>query len=174
MSILKIITIPNKKLRRKSQPIEKVTPEIKKLARDMIETLHSKPGLGLAAPQISKNLRLIIIESRGLPRANGEIADVIPLTILINPEIIKCSQKKVETDEGCFSVPNVFGPVTRPEKIKVKALNLRGKKIYINASSLLARVIQHEIDHLDGIVFIDLVKDKSRLKELKPDQEILG
>jgi peptide deformylase len=140
--------------------------------------LNSKPGLGLAAPQIGKNFQIITIESRGLPTPSPEIEgeknEVIPLVVLINPKIIKFSQKKVEIDEGCFSVPNVFGPVTRPEKVKVAALDKKGKTIQLNASGLLARVLQHEIDHLNGTLFIDLVEDKSRLKELKPGEEIQG
>ena len=175
MSILDIITQENKKLRRTSEPVDKVTPEINQLINDMIDTLHSKPGLGLAAPQVGKNLRIIIIESKGTKDEEENIIyEKIPLTTLINPEIIKYSKEKVEMDEGCFSVPNIFGPVIRSKKVKVIAKDIKGKKIQINTGGLLARVLQHEVDHLNGVLFIDLIFDKTKLKELKPNQEIQG
>jgi peptide deformylase len=173
--ILTIITQENKGLRKKSEPVETITPEIVQFINNMIDTLRSKPGLGLAAPQVGKNLRIIIIESRGSKDEEGNIIyENIPLTILINPEIVKFSKEKVEMDEGCFSVPNIFGPVSRPKKVKVVAKDIKGKKILINTGGLLARVMQHEIDHLNGVLFIDLIPDKSKLKELKADQEIQG
>jgi peptide deformylase len=177
MSILPVLTLPNKSLRIKSIEVEKIDQDLMNFIDDMVDTLRSKPGLGLAAPQVGKNIRLIIIESKGSQDENGNtIYETIPLMVLINPEIIKFSRDKVEMDEGCFSVPDLFGLVTRPKKIKLIALDINGRKVQLNASGLLARVIQHEIDHLDGILFIDHITDKSKLRMVKmeQDQEIEG
>ena len=175
MSILNIITLENSQLRLKSKKVDHVTLDIDHFINDMIDTLRSKPGLGLAAPQVGRNLRIIIIESRGSKDEEGNtIYEKIPLTLLINPEIIKYSRDKIEMDEGCFSVPNIFGPVIRPKKIKAIAYDINGKEIQINTGGLLARVIQHEFDHLNGILFTDLILDKSKLKVIRVDQEIQG
>ncbi len=171
MSIINIVTEPNEILRRKSKEVLEITPKINTLIQNMIDTLRSKPGVGIAAPQIGKNTRLIVIESRGIERENGELADVIPLIVLINPAIKKFSKEKVVMEEGCFSVPNCFAPVERPKKIKVEATDIYGKKIVLNASGLLSRAIQHEVDHLDGILFTDYVKDKNLLKFYNPNND---
>ncbi len=175
MSVLKLVTLPNKKLRERSQEVVKIDQGLVKFIDDMVDTLRSKPGLGLAAPQVGKNIRVVLIESKGVKDEEGNVLyENIPLMILINPEIIKYSKEKIEMEEGCFSVPNVFGPVVRPKKIKVIAQDLKGKKVEINASGLLARVIQHEVDHLNGVLFTDLVLDKSKLRKVEPGQEIQG
>jgi peptide deformylase len=175
MSILKIITIPDKKLRETSSEVTVFDKKLLDFIDDMIDTLRSKPGLGLAAPQVGANIRIILIESRGVKDEDGNVIyENIPLKVLINPEITKFSRDKIEMEEGCFSVPNVFGPVTRPKKIKVTAQDRHGKKISINASGLLSRVIQHEVDHLNGVLFIDLVEDKTKLREIRTEEEIQG
>jgi len=175
MSLLKIYTYKSNYLRRKSAPVLKITPEIVEFVNNMVDTLRSKPGLGLAAPQLGKNLRIIVIESRGLKDDDGNIIyEHIPLRVLINPNISNFSNEKVVMEEGCFSVPNLFGPVTRPKKIKATALGIDGKTIKINASGLLARVIQHENDHLDGIIFTDLIADKKLLREVENELDIEG
>lgn len=131
MSVLPVITLPNKILRTKSVEVEKITPELKTFVNDMVDTLRTKPGLGLAAPQVGRNIRLIIIESRGSKDDQGNVLyETIPLMVLVNPQITKFSKNKVEMDEGCFSVPDLFGMVTRPEKIKVIAKDLT-EKTYI-------------------------------------------
>jgi peptide deformylase len=152
-------------LRNKSKEVDKISTDVKILVENMIDTLRTKPGVGIAAPQLGINKRIIVIESRGVERENGEINDILPLQVLINPTILKFSREKIEMEEGCFSIPNCFGP----KKIKVVALDLDGKKISINASGFLSRVIQHETDHLDGILFTDYIKDKSKIKIYKPD-----
>lgn len=173
MSILPIIILTDKALRKKSEPVIVINKEITELINDMVDTLRSKPGLGLAAPQIGQLVRIIIIESRGVNDDEGNVIyENIPLKVLINPRIAKYSNKKVEMEEGCFSVPNVFGPVERPEKIKVVALDQFGKEIHINTGGLLSRIIQHEVDHLNGILFTDLVSDKSKLKKLPNREEL--
>ncbi len=142
--MLKIVKIPNPILNKKTALIKKFDASLVKLAEDMIETCRSVNGIGLAAPQIGKSIRLCIIdlEHMGLP----------PFA-LVNPKIVKRSTKKVEMEEGCLSIPGIFGIVRRPEKITLQTYGLDGKKLKLDADGILARVIQHEIDHLDGILF---------------------
>lgn len=142
--MLKIITYPNKILRQKSKIVENINDkEIKLLTREMIKTMLKSDGIGLAAPQIGKNLRIIVINTE-----DGPIA-------LINPKITKKSLFKELGEEGCLSLPGVFGLVKRHKKIRVKTCLPDGREICFDAPGLFARVIQHEIDHLDGILFID-------------------
>lgn len=171
MSIKEVVTEPSQILREKSKEVLDITNEIKDIIDDMIDTLRSKPGVGIAAPQLGISKRIVVVESRGIERENGELNDVIPLIVLIDPIIEKFSKEKVIMEEGCFSIPNCFAPIERPKKIKVKAVDMLGKKITINASGLLSRVIQHEVDHLDGILFTDYVTDKSLIKIYKPEVE---
>ena len=163
--ILKIVTIPNPILTTKTKPVEKIDRSILTLVNDMIETCRKAQGIGLAAPQIGKSIRLCII--------NLEHLGVAPFA-LINPKITKKSWKKSEMEEGCLSIPGIYGIVRRPEKIKVKASNLLGRENELEADGLLARVIQHEIDHLDGILITSKLvretdgtetKDRKKLKD---------
>ncbi len=152
--ILKILTNPNKTLRKKSiniDPNELNTEEFKELCSDMAETMKKKDGVGLAAPQIGKNIRVFVLGTK-----DG-------IKFFINPEIIKKSWIKETGEEGCLSVPDVFGLVKRHKKIKVKFLNRSGETEIIEATGLMARVIQHENDHLDGILFIDKAKNIKKL-----------
>lgn len=171
MSKLDILYMPKDEqiLRQKSANIVSVTPEIKTFIADMLETLRTseRPGVGLAAPQVGKNIRLIVIESTGWKNDKDELVGVIPTTVLINPEIIKKSEEKEERFEGCLSVPDYNGYVIRPKKVKVVALDETGKEILIKSSGFLARVLQHEIDHLDGILFTDHIKDKKKLESAR-------
>ena len=147
--IREILTHPNPKLYEKSLPIkvEDVSAgKYSKLISDMIETMNSKQGIGLAAPQIGELIRIVIINTKDGP---------LPL---LNPEIIKKSWRKSTDEEGCLSVPETYGSVKRSHSIEVKAYSQFGKEIKFKASGLFARVIQHEIDHLDGVLFIDKVK----------------
>jgi len=155
--ILPIITNPNPILRKKSEEIEKEKLSNKKLQElclDMTKTMKEKDGLGLAAPQIGENIRLIVINTQ-----DGPIC-------LLNPRITKKSWSKENGEEGCLSVPSIFGEVRRHKKIDCLYLNTKGKKIKMQANGLLARVIQHEIDHLDGILFIDKAKNVKKIDEL--------
>lgn len=158
--LLPIYTQPNQILRQKAQPISEITPEIIELAKNMRETMHQASGIGLAAPQIGKSLAMVVIELK----AESEDELSIPLLTLINPRITWKSLQKINEVEACLSVPGLEGAVIRPSRVRVKALNLEGKTIEIKASGLLARVLQHEIDHLDGNLFIDYVK-KNQIKE---------
>jgi peptide deformylase len=158
--MLKIVKIPDPILTKKTALVKKVNDEIVQLAAEMIETCKSVNGIGLAAPQIGKSLRLCIIdlEHMGLP----------PFT-LVNPKITKKSFKKIEMEEGCLSIPGIFGIVKRPAKISVVAQNLAGEKHKFQADGLLARVIQHEVDHLDGILFTTKI---TRLTTPKPNEKM--
>lgn len=142
--MLKIVTIPDPILNKKTTLVKDFDENLADLVEDMVETCRDANGIGLAAPQIGQSIRLCIInlEHIGLP----------PFP-LVNPKIVKKSWRKVEMEEGCLSIPGVFGIVKRPRKITVEAANVQGKKIKFMADGLLSRVIQHEVDHLEGILF---------------------
>jgi len=149
----KIVRFPNPVLRKTAKEVKKVTPEIVKLIDEMLETMYAAPGVGLAAPQIGKSLRVIVADVGEGPH------------VLINPRIEKKSGGQVFT-EGCLSVPGVEAPVERAAKVTVKGLDRSGENVTIEAEGLWATVFQHEIDHLDGYVFIDRVKDPSLIKHV--------
>ncbi len=143
MSSLPIIKEPNPILKQKSAKIKDITPQIKRLILDMAETMKSAEGIGLAAPQVGQNIRLCLINT-----ANGPLA-------MINPLITKKSLRKTVEEEGCLSCPNSFVKVKRSKIIYVKCLDQDAKELSFRAEDLFARVIQHEVDHLDGILIID-------------------
>ncbi len=146
--ILPIIINPNDILRQKAKEVVDVkSKKTQQLIYNMAETMKKEDGIGLAAPQINESLRIVVVNATNKP------------LVLINPKITKKSWKKESGEEGCLSVPNVYGMVKRHKSIKVKFLNQRGKRVKIQAQDMLARVIQHEIDHLDGILFIDKAKE---------------
>lgn len=149
--ILKVRKYGDPILRRKADPIPAVTPEIKGLIADMIETMYDQVGIGLAAPQVGIPLRLILVDDN---KGGGTRP-------LINPAITE-RRGSVEGEEGCLSIPGIFAPVVRADWVKVRALNGDGAPLVLEASGLLARVIQHEIDHLDGILFIDRLDKVAR------------
>jgi peptide deformylase len=142
--MLKIVTIPDPILTKKTIRLEKIDDEILNLIREMLDVCKKANGIGLAAPQIGKSIRLCVIDLEHVG---------LPPFALINPKITSRSFRKIEMEEGCLSIPGVFGIVKRPEKISVSAMNLDGKLTKFKADGLLARVIQHEVDHLDGILF---------------------
>ncbi len=137
-------------LREKSLPVEEVTDEIRRLVDAMFDTMEEKDGIGLAAPQVGHNIRLFVvgIESQRF--------------IFINPEIIETSQETCTMEEGCLSIPKIYEAVVRPSKVRVQFLNLEGKRKTIDAEGLLARVIQHENDHLNGVLFVDRLDEELR------------
>ena len=153
MSILEVIKEPNKILRKKSQKITEITPELRQLVLDMAQTMKKIDGIGLAAPQIGKNIRLIIISTE-----KG------PLT-LFNPVITWKSLRTEIEEEGCLSCINKTGQVKRSKIIYVKALNENNNELAFRAAGLFARVIQHEVDHLDGILITDKFTNKKRQSE---------
>jgi len=143
--ILKIQTGQNNPiLRKKSQPVKEITTDMKRLIFDMFQTMRVKDGVGLAAPQIGKSLRIIVVN------AGYDIC-------IINPKIIKTSKEKEVQIEGCLSLPEIYVPVERYKEIEVEGLNEKGEKIKLKAKDLFARIIQHETDHLDGILIVDKV-----------------
>jgi len=176
---LEVVKYGHPVLRQKGARIESVTPEIKKLGGDMLETMHASRGVGLAAQQIGRALLLTVVDVRELKERpswlelNGKPADVsafMPL-VLINPEI-KPFGDTVTGGEGCLSFPEIFGEIPRPESVDVKALNEKGKLLEFRCGGLLSRVIQHEVDHLNGILFIDRM-DRATKEELRPQLDAL-
>ena len=166
-------------LRQKGARIERITPAIKQLAADMMETMYSYKGVGLAAQQVAVAIQMTIIDVRGVTdrpsslELDGQSADVngfMPL-VLINPEV-KPAGEPATGPEGCLSFPEIYADITRPDVVDVKALNLEGKPIEFRCGGLLARVVQHELDHLNGILFIDRM-DKKTKEELRPELEAL-
>lgn len=145
MSILKIRKFNDKVLRKRAVLIEEINEEIKDLVANMAETMVVSNGIGLAAPQIGISKRVIVVQAD--PKDQSVLS-------LINPKIIKKSKERIKVEEGCLSFPNIYIEITRPKEIEVEALSINGKKVNLKIDGLLARVIQHEIDHLDGIVFM--------------------
>jgi peptide deformylase len=177
--ILEVVKYGRPVLRQKGARIEKLTPEIKQLIEDMFETMHERHGVGLAAQQIDRALQLTVIDVRGVTdrpstlELDGQSAEVdilMPL-VLINPEI-KPAGDIVKASEGCLSFPEVFGEIPRPEFVEVKALDKNFKPIEFRAGGLLARAVQHEVDHLNGILFIDRM-DKPTKEQLQPELDEL-
>lgn len=154
MAILKILTHPHPKLKKKSTPVEKIDKEVEKLLDDMAETMYDAPGVGLAAPQVGINLRVIVID------ISARQEDSPGLIELINPEIISSEGVQIEV-EGCLSIPGFSSEVKRKAKVKVRGLDRKGKVVEYEETGLLARAFQHEIDHIDGVLYIDRL---SRLK----------
>ncbi len=151
MASREIVTIPDPVLRRKARKVTSFDADLQTLIDDMIETLRQAPGVGLAAPQIDVSSRVIIVEY-----GDEEDEDApVKLYAVVNPEITRFSQEKVMGTEGCLSIPGFQGDVERSESITVKGFNRHGQPMRIKASGWLARIFQHEIDHLDGVLFTD-------------------
>ena len=155
MTVRKILIEPDPFLRQKSKKVEKVDDDTRSLMDDMLETMYDAPGIGLAAIQIGVPKRVIVID---LARENEKKQPLY----FVNPEIITKSEIDLTYEEGCLSVPGQFAEIDRPDRCKVKYLNYDGKEQILNAEGLLATCIQHEIDHLEGILFIDYL---SKLKK---------
>lgn len=151
MPLLNIVTVPDPVLRRKAHKVTEFGKDFQTMVDDMIETLRDAPGVGLAAPQVGLSEQLIVIEY------GDDDDESVPkkLFVVANPEIIQTSETVVEGLEGCLSVPDLVGSVERFESIVVKGLNRHGKPVKIKAQDWLARIFQHEIDHLNGILFTD-------------------
>ncbi|HUE36785.1 MAG TPA: peptide deformylase [Candidatus Acidoferrum sp.] len=170
--ILEVVNYGRPILRQKGARVIKLTPEIKQLIADMFETMHEHHGVGLAAQQIGKALQVTVIDVREANKdrpstleLDGKPAevDVIMPLVLINPEI-KPNGEPIKGGEGCLSFPEIFAEIARPEFVDVKALDKNFKPIEFRAGGLLARAIQHEVDHLNGILFIDRMEKKTKEK----------
>ena len=158
--ILEILKYPDKRLRTIAKPVEEVNSEIKQLAKDMFQTMYEAPGIGLAATQVNFHQRLIVIDIS--KECNQPLC-------LINPEIIE-KNGEIEYEEGCLSVPNYYENIKRANEIKVSALNELGQPFEIKADEMLSICIQHEMDHLNGILFVDHLS-KLKQKRLKKKTE---
>ena len=160
MAILEIKKYPDPVLREKAQPVGEITNEIKKLKENMVETMIKNEGAGLAAPQVGQLKRIITIQT-----------DKEPLE-LVNPRILKQSEEAEITKEGCLSFPGLWLKIKRAKEVEVRARDKAGREVQISAQGLQARILQHEIDHLDGILFIDRLGFFQRLKIRKKLKEI--
>lgn len=151
MAIREITLIPDPVLRRKAHKVTKFDKDLQTLVDDMIETLHDAPGVGLAAPQVGISSRLVVVEY------GDDEDETVPkkLYVVANPEIVQASEETELGVEGCLSIPGLVGEVDRNLQVTVKGLNRRGQPVKIKAEGWMARIFQHEIDHLDGILFTD-------------------
>lgn len=184
MSLLEVLKFPDPRLRHKAKPIDRVTPEIKKLAEDMLETMYAERGIGLAAIQVGVEKRLLVIDVR--PQKEGDRYDLSQMTelekqvsmplVILNPEIKK-KEGRTSYEEGCLSVPGYYETVNRDEWIEVVGMDLNGDPMHLKLDGLLAICMQHEIDHLDGKVFIDRLSPiksmriKSKIKKFGYDKK---
>lgn len=165
--ILKVARIGHPVVRAEARPVarNKITsPEIQRLIDDMQETMHEYDGVGLAAPQVHVGLRLAVIE---VPESDERAQDAVPFTVLVNPEVEPLSEAKLVGYEGCLSVPDLRGLVPRYEKVRLRALDRKGRPISLEASGFFARVLQHECDHLFGRVYLDRMNDLRSLSFMR-------
>jgi peptide deformylase len=173
MTLRKIVTLPEAVLRRKAHAVTKFDKNLHTLIGDMVETMREAPGVGLAAPQIGLSERIIVIEY--YERQQDEEKEDAPKKVwaVLNPEIIKSSEEKVMGVEGCLSIPGLVGEVERHAAVQVKGLNRHGKPMKIKAEGWLARIFQHEIDHLNGVLFTDRATRVWKPQdEVEPEQEV--
>lgn len=160
MAVLPIRTLPDPVLRRKTKRVSTIDKSVKKLIADMRETLHAEPGrVGLAAPQVGVSLRVTVICLPG----EGE-KDVI----LVNPEVVRRKGERL-VSEGCLSIPGYVGDVLRAESVTVKGLDRAGKPVRIKAEELLSQALEHEIDHLNGVLYIDRMENLDTLRKIEPE-----
>ena len=174
MAVLPLIIEPDPLLHEVSQPIEEITPEIRKLAQNMLDTMYANQGIGLAAIQVGVKKRMIVVDvDWPSPRYEDDGREAAPEAkpvIMINPEIIRASEETKPYNEGCLSFPDQYSEVIRPAAITLRYMDLEGKEQTLEADSLLAVCVQHEIDHINGIVFTDHVSKLKRemiIKKLK-------
>ena len=158
MAVIPIRTLPDPVLRQKAKKVSGLDPSIRKIVASMIETMHAANGVGLAAPQVGVSLRIAVIR---LPEENAE------QIILINPEIVKKSGER-EIEERCLSVPGYCGKIKRAVSVTVKGRNDQWKEIRIKADELLAQALEHEIDHLNGILYVDRLEGSDKLTRVEP------
>ena len=159
MSIRPLVILPDSKLRLVSEPVKEITDEIRQLADDMLETMYDAPGVGLAAIQIGVPVRMVTMD---VSKSEDERQPMV----LINPEVLWASEEKRTYEEGCLSIPEYYEEVERPDRVRFRYMNLAGETVEQEADGLLATCVQHEIDHLNGVLFIDY------LSKLKRDRVI--
>lgn len=158
MALLPILSFPDPRLRTKAKPVEQVNDSIRTLAADMLETMYAAPGIGLAASQVDRHIQLIVMD---LSEEKNQ-----PM-VFINPKVTPLTDETQPYEEGCLSVPQVFDKVARPSRVKIESLDLDGNSVSIEADGLLAVCIQHEMDHLDGKLFVDYLSPlrRQRIRE---------
>jgi peptide deformylase len=155
MTIRPLVILPDSKLRVISEPIKEITSEIRQLADDMLETMYDAPGVGLAAIQIGVPVRMVTMD---VSKSEEEHQPMV----LINPEILWASEEKRTYEEGCLSIPEYYEEVERPDRVRFRYMNLQGETVEQDADGLLATCVQHEIDHLNGVLFIDYLSKLKR------------
>lgn len=172
MAVRPLVESGDPVLRQKARKVRDFGPVLQELVDDLVDTMHEAPGLGLAAPQIGVSLRVAVIELPELPEDEEESENPHrgKLYVLCNPEIVKTWGEQ-EGEEGCLSMPLYMGEVPRAERIVVKAQDQRGKAFRIRGQGLMARVLQHEIDHLDGKLFVDRVESLDKLYRIEPSED---
>ncbi len=162
MSILDIRVLGDPILREETAPVEKITDEVRDLVKSMFETMYLAKGIGLAAPQVGRTERVAVID-----------VDKSPF-VIINPEILEFDSRTSKAEEGCLSIPDVYGDVERPTRVKVRALDIEGRPFEVEADELLGRCLQHEIDHLNGKLFLDymsVLKKRSAMKKWDKEKD---
>jgi peptide deformylase len=157
MTIRPLVILPDSKLRLVSEPVKEITGEIRRLADDMLETMYDAPGVGLAAIQIGVPVRMVTMD---VSKSEDERQPLV----LLNPEIVWASEEKRVYEEGCLSIPEYYEEVERPDRVRFRYMNLQGETVEQDADGLMATCVQHEIDHLNGVLFID------HLSKLKRDR----
>src|SRR6266851_9663656 len=160
MAVREILILPDKRLRKVSEPIKKIDAGTRKLIEDMFETMYDAPGIGLAAVQIGTTKRVVTMDLAKKEEPKNP-------QVFINPEIVWSSDEKSTYEEGCLSIPEFYGDVERPSRVKVKYLDLEGRPQEVEANGLFATCLQHEIDHLNGVLFIDYLSKLKRDRVLK-------
>ena len=178
MALRTIVTLPAPVLRRKAKPVTKFDKDLQTLIDDMIETMRAEPGVGLAAPQVNVSQQLIVVEysedddddDDGEEEREDKPKKPKKLYVMINPEVVKASEEKVMGIEGCLSIPGIQGEVERFESLHLKGLNRHGKPFKLKVKGWMARIFQHEIDHLNGIIFPDRA---TRLWKFEPEENDL-
>ncbi|MFT4074199.1 MAG: peptide deformylase [Asticcacaulis sp.] len=167
MAIREIITVPNPLLKQISKPVDKVDDALRALMDDMLETMYDAPGIGLAAIQIGEPVRVIVMDLQEKPEGAAEDAEGVKNPrYFVNPEIIWKSEDTLPYEEGCLSIPEIYDEVQRPAHVKIRYLNYQGEQVEEEAKGLYAVCIQHEMDHLEGVLFID------HLSKLKRDRAV--
>ncbi|MCA9898142.1 MAG: peptide deformylase [Anaerolineales bacterium] len=163
MTELQIVTLPDEGLRKKARPVTKFDDDLQTLIDNMIETMRTANGVGLAAPQIGQSLQLAVIETLPKEDENGEdIPNSRELFVIVNPRIVWESREVIDGIEGCLSIPGYVGEVERAYAVRVRAQDRRGKPLKLRLKGWTARIFQHEIDHLDGVLYIDKLTDREK------------
>lgn len=172
MAVRNIIYTDDQRLRQKAKKVKRFTPGVKQLAQDMLETMRSAGGVGLAGPQIGVMQRIFVAE---IPAERGDGDEPHPQSgrsyVLINPEIVKTSTELAEGQEGCLSIPHLQGLVERPRWVQLKAQDINGRKIKLKVDDLLARIFMHETDHLDGVLFVDHISDPAKIWRVEDETQ---